>query len=176
MIASTEFDDIIDELARQPLETNKYRKKCGEGRSQTFGIVNRRCIPPDFSRQCWKRAYLYKLLLDFADKYVTIPYNAITVNQCYKSAPHKDKGNTGQSFLIAFGPFEGGSLKFGDASHNVKYTPMIADFSNTIHSVEDFTGDRYSLVFYTLDIYKRFKYSDLPSPSVKEVGGRWVFH
>jgi hypothetical protein len=164
---------IIDELVRQPIPTNNYRNKSGSGRSQAFGVVARRCLAPDYSRMSWQRAYLYKLLLDFGQKHVSIPFTSITVNQNYKAAPHKDKGNVGESYLVAFGNFTGGELQIydGDLSgcHDVR-TPLIADFSKILHSVKEFTGTRYSLVYYTAK-----KSEGLPPPSVELLGGKWVF-
>jgi len=174
MIPAEEFAEIISELKRQPLPINAYRNKAGSGRSQAFGVVGRRSLAPDYSRLCWLRPYLYKLLLDFAAKWVTIPFTSITVNQSYAAAPHKDKGNVGDSFLVAFGDYQGGELEVleGDLKgmHNVRYTPLITDFSKVLHSVKEFTGDRYSLVFYTAK-----KSEDLPKPSVEVLEGKYVF-
>jgi hypothetical protein len=50
------------------------------------------------------------LLLDFADKYVDISFNAITVNQNFKADKHKDKNNVGPSYLVAFGDYTEGEL------------------------------------------------------------------
>ena len=77
------FDEIYQELKRRPIGKNEYRLMSGSGRSQAFGIVNKRSMPPDYSRQNWLRPKLYKLLLDFGQKYVDISYNSITVNQNY---------------------------------------------------------------------------------------------
>ena len=178
-IAPEEFADIIKELERRPIENNKYRKKAGEGRSQTFGVVNRRCLAPDYSRQNWLRPYLFKLLLDFAKKHVSIPYNAITLNQNFRASAHRDRGNVGDSYLVAFGSYGGGELEIqeGDLKglHNVKYKPLITDFSKILHEVKEFTGNRYSLVFYQLSINKKFKDNVIPSCSVEEIDGHWVF-
>jgi len=172
------FLDIIEELERKPLENNKYRLKSGEGRSQAFGLVNRRCLPADYSRQCWMTAKLYHHILEFAEKYVDISYNAITLNQNYKCEPHYDKGNDGDSYLIAFGNFTGGDLKImeGDLSgnHNIKYNPIKANFSKIKHCVEPFEGNRYSLVFYTLKKYRRDV--EVPPPSVKYENKQYVFY
>ena len=168
------FSAILEELQRKPLAVNAYRKKSGEGRSQAFGVVNRRCLPPDYSRQCWQRPYLYKLLLDFAAKYVDISYNAITVNQNYQAAPHYDRGNVGDSFLVAFGPYSGGNLKLHQGPSlevkDIRHKPIVGNFSTTLHSVEPFQGSRYSLVFYTLR-----NTPALPPPSVVQEGGIWRF-
>ncbi len=173
-IPVSEFSEIIAEMERSPLPMNNYRNVSGSGRSQVFGIVNRRCLPPDYSRLCWGRPYLYKLLLDFASKHVKIPFTSITLNQNYKAAPHRDKGNVGVSFLVGFGDYEGGELQMleGDCSgsYNVNRIPMTADFSATLHAVNDYTGNRYSLVFYTC---KRAE--NLPLPSVVYQNGKYLF-
>ena len=169
------FTPILKELERRPLTINNYRMKSGEGRSQCFGVVNKRCQPPDYSRQCWLRPLLYKLLLDFADKYVDISWNACTVNQNYKAKPHYDKGNEGVSYLIGFGEYEGGNLLIyeGDLSgeHNIRHRPLITDFSTVLHSVTPWTGNRVSLVFYWLKATP----PGLPPPSVVLQDGVWVF-
>ena len=174
-IPSEALQPILDELQRQSLPVNHYRNTAGDGRSQSFGLVNRRCLPPDYSRQCWKRPYLYKLLLEFGEKCVTIPYTSITVNQNYQAAPHKDRGNVGPSYLVAAGDFIGGELVMheGDLSGvaDIRYHPVVADFSKVLHSVRPFTGNRVSLVYYTL----RNAPADIPPPSVILEGTKWRF-
>jgi len=165
--------DIIQELERLPIPINKYRPSSGDGRSQAFGVVNRRCLPPDFSRQCWKRSYLYKLLLDYGREHVPIPFTSVTVNQNYKADAHRDKGNVGESFLVAFGDYTGGELEIHEGPlkglHDVR-TPITTDFSKVLHSVKDIQGTRYSLVYYTCN-----KADRLPKPSVEFQEGNWVF-
>ena len=178
-IPAEEFKPILEELQKRPLRVNKYRTESGLGKSQAFGIVNRRSSPPDYARWCWQRTYLYKLLLDFAEKWVKIPYTSITVNDNYQATKHKDRGNTGNSLLVAFGDYEGGELEIheGDlkGSYNIKHTPIITDFSKVFHSVKDFTGSRYSLVFYTLDPKGRGDITNIPKPSVVNINGKWFF-
>lgn len=146
------FRDIYDELKRKPLDVNKYRTSAGSGRSQTLGIVNRRCLPPDASRQNWLRPKLYHTLLEFGAKFVPIQFNAITVNMNYRAEPHRDKNNSGDSFLVAFGDYTGGELQIheGDLSgvHNIRHKPIQTDFAKVLHSVMPFEGERFSLVFY----------------------------
>ena len=118
---------------------------------------------------------MYKLLLEFGEKYVTIPYTSITVNQNYQAAPHKDRGNVGPSYLVAAGDFTGGELVMheGDLSGvaDIRYRPVVADFSKVLHSVRSFTGNRVSLVYYTL----RNAPTDIPPPSVILEGAKWRF-
>lgn len=176
-IPSEAFDEILKELRRQPIATNKYRTKAGSGQSQTFGIVNRRSLAPDYSRQNWLRPYLYHLLIEFAAKYVTIPFNSITVNQSYRASAHRDKNNKGDSFLVGFGSYTGGDLKIleGDLSgnHSVWCKPIITDFSKVLHEVDHFVGDRFSLVFY---MFESKRSVPLPDWELRQEEGKWWFY
>jgi len=165
--------EIQKELERLPIPINKYRLSSGDGRSQAFGVVNRRCLPPDYSRNCWTRPYLYHLLLEYGKANVKIPFTSITVNQNYKADAHRDKGNVGQSYLVGFGDYTGGELEIHEGVqtglHDIRQ-PMIADFTRVLHSVKDFQGSRYSLVYYTCK-----KSDGLPDASVEFQEGKWVF-
>lgn len=169
-----DFQPILDELKRRPIALNNYRNIAGNGRSQAFGVVGRRCLNPDYSRQCWQRPYLYKLLLDYGQKFVKIPWTSVTVNDNYSAAPHRDRGNVGQSYLVGFGDYTGGALSIheGDlsGSHLIRHNPLITDFSKVLHSVQQWEGQRYSLIFYTAK-----GSAGLPSPSVRLVDGKWLF-
>jgi hypothetical protein len=167
------MNEIQKELERLPITINKYRLTSGEGRSQAFGVVNRRCLPPDYSRHCWLRPYLYKLLLDYGRENVPFPFTSITVNQNYKAAPHYDTNNVGESYLVGFGDYTGGDLEIHEGDLEGLYdirTPIITDFSKVLHSVKDFQGNRYSLVYYRCK-----KAEGLPEPSVELQNGKWVF-
>jgi hypothetical protein len=171
------FVDILQELRRKPLDVNKYRNSVGIGRSQAFGVVNKRSLPPDYSRQNWRRPKLFYHLIEFADKYVPIAWNAITVNQNYQAGPHKDKHNRGNSFLVAFGDFTGGELEFHEGTrlglHDIRHKPVIENFSAYTHSVKDFQGERYSLVFYQ---FWTPRLPDLPPFSVRIEDGEYFFY
>ena len=177
-IPSSAFTDIITELVRRPIQQNNYRNKAGNGKSQAFGLVNRRCLPPDYSRNNWLRPYLYKLLLDFGNQYVDISFNSITLNQDYRAEKHYDKHNGGDSFLVAFGDYTGGDLLIheGDLSgnHNIRHKPIKTDFSKVLHSVDKYEGNRYSLVYYTLTSNRMPK--DLPKGSIRQEGNKYYFY
>lgn len=176
-IPSSAFDDIINELKRRPIADNQYRDKAGSGRSQSFGIVNRRSLAPHYSRQNWLRPYLYHTLLEFGSKYVDISYNSITINQNYKAAPHRDKNNKGNSFLVAFGSYVGGELNLleGDlsGSYDICCKPLVTDFSKALHSVNNFVGDRYSLVYYWFENSRSVR---LPTWELRKEGKDWFFY
>jgi hypothetical protein len=155
-IPASAVAEILAELERKPITVNEYRKKVGSGRSQAFGLVNKRSDHPDISRQCWKRPYLYGLLEKFATTHVPFTdWDAVTVNQSFSCAPHKDKGNEGLSYIVAFGDFWRGKLTIHDhpdlsGSYDIKLKPLLFNGSALTHSVESFQGDRFSLVYYRL--------------------------
>ena len=167
------FDEIIKELEARPIPTNQYRLKAGTGRSAAFGFVNRRSLDPDISRLCWQRPKLYKMLLDFGLRYCPITFNAITLNQDFAASPHRDRGNRGLSYLVAFGHYQGGELQILDhpdlsGCYSINCQPLIFDGANLTHAVKPFTGHRYSIVYYTLakePAKKLAQYSPIELPS-----------
>ena len=175
-IPESEFKALLDDLTKHPLQNNRYRTTAGAGRSQCFGIVNKRCQPPDYSRHCWLRPYTYKLLMDFAEKWVDLSWNAVTVNDNYQAAPHRDKGNVGVSYLVGFGTYYGGQLELheGDRKglYDIRHRPLIHDFSKDLHSVTDWVGNRFSLVFYWCDL----RGTEVPPPTVRLANDTWYFY
>ena len=155
-VPASAFEELIIELGRKPIAVNSYRIKSGIGRSQCFGLVNKRCLPPDLSRQCFQRPYLYHLLCEYAEKHVPIEWDGVTVNMNYPCAPHTDKGNIGMSYIVAFGDYWGGRLKIAEhpdlsgGSFDIKMKPLLFDGSVLTHSVEVTQGPRFSLVYYRL--------------------------
>jgi hypothetical protein len=172
-----EFKAIIDELNRKSLEINKYRPNVGLGRSQCFGIVSKRSMAPDLSRNSWNRAYLHHLLMDYARKYVQIPFTSIQVNQNMHCEEHLDKGNTGLSYIVGFGEYpEGGNLWVSGYNHNIRHSPLLFDGSKERHKTEVWRGNRFTIVFHTVN--PKSSYAPLmPALSVYEafqdVDNKW---
>ena len=142
--------------APYPLAKNYYRKKVGEGVSQCFGIVGKRWLPPDFSRQSWLHPELHHLLMKFAEKHVPVPFTSIQVNCNFPCNPHKDVGNLGESYIVGFGSYRGGSLCVENADYNISYRGLLFDGSQLTHWTKPWVGDRYSLVFHTIAPKERF--------------------
>ena len=98
----------------------------------------------------------------------TIPCTTITINKGFAAAPHRDKGNLGPSVVVSIGPHTGGRLRYwtqDDASTTVEEAqrapyvtipvhqgPAVFD-GNKLHSVEQFIGERFSIVLYTTSRY-----------------------
>merc|ERR1719240_302471 len=103
-----------------------------------------------------------------ADDFVS---TAINLNADYAGRRHRDGNNEGPSVIRAVGKFQGGKLRYwpsdikrnprpdldtlkqSDASiFDLKKNTTIFD-GNRAHEVEDFTGERYSIVFFTAGGY-----------------------
>jgi hypothetical protein len=157
-VPTKEFDPILEYLKEHPVPKTKFRVKVGEGRSVTYGIVGRRCLAPDLSRSSCLNVELFRLLVDFAKKYVPVPYTSIQVNQNYNCKPHRDIHNCGTSYIVAFGEYTGGRLVIEGKSFDVQYRPVLFDGSKLLHSTTPFEGNRVSIVYHTIATTPRFPF------------------
>ena len=158
LIPETAFAALEGELHRQRIPINHMRKNSGVGRSVTFGLVNQRRGAPGPSSLNSKRAALWELLKALGHRWVCplgVRWNAVTVNDCYRAERHRDRGNLGDSAVVAFGNYTGGALVFHEGSqkgaHDIRHRVLVGDFRAADHSVDAFVGQRYSLVFYYVE-------------------------
>lgn len=164
------LNSIHCELKRRKIPLSKDRTLVGKGRTACFGQVKKRVYAPNYSRHCWTRPYLYKLLLEFGEKYITHPFTSVQVNQNYRCKPHKDRGNTGVSTVVSFGDYDsGGQLCILEGplggDYNIKYSPITVDFTRYKHTVNPWSGgDRISIVYFTMKNARQ----DLQEPKFKE--------
>lgn len=153
------FRELSDHLSKKNIPINRYRKGVGDGRSQCFGMVRKRSMAPDLSRQSWMDARLHYLLIKFARLHVPISFTSIQVNDSYKCAAHKDKHNEGQSYIVGFGPYTGGELVLkmpNDREFNIRHRPILFNGSTTEHWTKDWVGRRWTMVFHTLVSPQKF--------------------
>ena len=164
------FKELREHLTKHNIPINRYRKSVGDGRSQAFGMVRKRSMAPDLSRNSWCDPRLHYLLMLFARLYVNIPFTSVQVNDCLPCHPHRDIHNVGDSYIVAFGDYTGGELVFhlprtggeGEAcvplkqEHNIRHRPMLFNGREIEHSVNAFVGRRWSLVYHTIEVPKKF--------------------
>jgi hypothetical protein len=174
------LEDIQSHLEKRPITLNHYRQRVGDGRSQCWGLVRKRSLAPDLSRQSWMDAKLHYLLMKFAEKYVPIEFTSIQVNESYNCAPHKDVGNKGLSYIVGFGDYKGGLLKLHltPPAEPVEIdirVPHLFNGSEILHSTTPFEGKRYSLVFHTLVPPEKFPLvKSLSQYKAIQKEGKWV--
>ena len=87
-------------------------------------------------------------------QHVPIEWDGVQLNDRYASAPHRDKGNDGDSFTVTFGDFTGGELLLhdfdGDIAIDTRHKSYLFNGSQITHSTAPFEGRRYCLVFYRI--------------------------
>lgn len=158
-IDESAFKDLREHLINNNIPINRYRKSVGDGRSQCYGMVRKRSMPPDLSRCSWCDPRLHYLLMLFARMYVPIKFTSIQVNDSLLCLPHKDIHNVGESFIVAFGDFTDGELVLnlpdGKKELNIRHRPVLFDGSKIEHSVKEFKGRRWSIVYHTLEVPKK---------------------
>lgn len=105
----------------------------------------------------------YKELFDSTNEWFnrTYPYffdyTTIQYNKNNKCAKHKDSKNVGESIIIGLGDYEGGRLIIYDYMGQDKvYVDIKNKFfkfngSEYAHETEEFTGNRITLVFFSIN-------------------------
>ena len=165
------FDAILHEIS-----SDHSLKEKQSGRSLTFGIINRRNTGADYSRNNWLRGSLYAKLLEFGEKYVTVPFDTVSVSFGGTNQFHKLKNSKGLSFVTATGNYTGGEMTVGgDVSGNISlfHRGFTADLSKAQFKLNDFTGERIVLMYYKF--YCK-KHRDLPKWDLRQEKGEWIFY
>lgn len=103
-------------------------------------------------------------------------WTSLNLNCNYSAKRHRDGNNLGPSCIKAFGTFSGGKLgvwpRDGKSVKNVKQLHakdkesvdlrqhLVMFNGNSAHEVEDFEGNRYSVVFFALGCHAKAKEED----------------
>jgi len=101
-----------------------------------------------------------------ADLGADFMWTSVNINKNYAGCLHRDSNNTGPSILKAFGDFQGGKLNYfpeddksmrlqdltkltgAKVNLDVRNGLLLFD-GNRAHEVDDFEGERYSLVYFS---------------------------
>ena len=151
---------LLELLKTTTMPKNAERTNSGLGRSQCFGIVNRRLRGIGEGVNNYKYPKIYAELRRLSK--ILAPgnnYTTFTVNVNYEAKTHIDKNNDGESTTVSFGDFTGGELVFAGEAHSTRYNPITFNAYNTPHSVNPSVGDRYSIVLYRPRFTKEFQAS-----------------
>lgn len=162
--------------------------------SDTIGAIRRRTggfgITPPTSRYPNFPRLLCQWLQDNKPKVnAKFVCTAININANYAGRRHRDQNNEGPSVIRAFGKFKGGQLLYWPKDTQKNPRPpveslnskdsVMCDLSkgtevfdgNRAHEVKDFSGERYSIVFFTARGYGKVKATDVKY--LKKVGFPW---
>ena len=83
-------------------------------------------------------------------------YTQIQINRSFPCPPHFDSKNQGESIIIGFGDYGGGDLVINkmidnnsyDELYDIRDRPIRFNGSKYKHYTNEFSGERYSLVFF----------------------------
>ena len=98
--------------------------------------------------------FLDQIFKDFAAHHLPkdFKFTQVVVNKNFKTMKHKDAANVGRSFIVGLGDYIDGDLVVvrDDKEENIdiKYRPYGFDGSAIEHFTREFTGNRYSVVWF----------------------------
>jgi hypothetical protein len=108
-----------------------------KGLGGTYGLKKN-----ELTRQTIIKPYTFHLLLKFARLHVPIPFTTIKVN----GQPPK---NAKEYYIVGFGSYIGGELKFGNHTYDIWHKPQIVRGPCEHAPVK--LGKRMTLSFYSLE-------------------------
>jgi len=164
------YNELYDIMKVIPYRTRDYehsRKIGSKGKSIHFGIVCKRDQGRKFSKETLIYKNHYKLLYDWGKKYLDsdFEFSNIYLNFNTKANKHKDRGNNGVSAFVYVGEdCQGGELIIYEKEEPDKILSTVKkneisyfNGSEHYHETKDFSGDRYSIIFYKNGFYSGYK-------------------
>ena len=155
------YSNLLDKLNKitipiieKPKKNNYTRGSLlgykNKGRTMTLGYSRRRTYGYGLTSHTKKHMDLFYLLIEYGLKILPrdFIFTSITVNYNLKCLPHKDNGNFGFSCITALGEFENGNLFIEGEKYDIKNNLVMFDGSKCLHQTENFSGDRYTIIYY----------------------------
>lgn len=124
-----------------PMETEQYGLVCNRFNSGKTQPAKYNTVKID----CYE---LLKNLIEYIEP--DFEYNTITLNHNSICRAHYDKLNKSPSLIIGLGNYSGGELIVEDCLFNIKNNPLIFNGGISKHATNDFTGDRYTIIYYNI--------------------------
>jgi len=144
-------------------------------RSMTLGLIHKQFTKyRGLSKATEQHPDLYNALLRLATAINPDHiFSTITINKNVVCSKHKDSKNNGTTLIVGIGSYEGGELVTIDNDietvHDIKYKPMYFNGYLTEHYNLPFTGDRWSLMFYSYRGAWNIVHRPQDIPIIKEV-------
>jgi hypothetical protein len=161
------YSNLLDKLNKitipiieKPKKNNYTRGSLlgykNKGRTMTLGYSRRRTYGYGLTSHTKKHMDLFYLLIEYGLKILPrdFIFTSITVNYNLKCLPHKDNGNFGFSCITALGEFENGNLFIEGKKYDIKNNVLMFDGSKCLHQTENFSGDRYTIIYYKQNLDK----------------------
>lgn len=141
---------VLKELQTIHLPINYSRMNSGIGHSISLGKVSDRYHHRmnRHGRYDAKFPELRSAVFKLGHKIVPFPFTTVQVNYNYRTKPHIDRNNVGESLIVGLGDYKGGDLVVDGTKYDIKNHPLIFNGAELLHGTAPFTGERYSLVFF----------------------------
>lgn len=156
------LEKVLIELKKVkiPGTTTRPKKSTGYSRSVAFGFIRKRALIPGPSRYNLLKPNLWNALKTFANS-TKFEWDSIQVNQNCVCNKHKDRNNTGDSYLVSLGDYTGGELVIEGTSYDCNMKPIIFNGAELEHWNNEFTGNKWSVILFKTSIPNNFK-KDFP--------------
>jgi hypothetical protein len=129
------------------------------GRTCNFGLVRSRRVGYCNSRHSLKWKELHKAIFQFGNHVcpVGMDVTSITLNHGVKAKKHVDSFNVGDSVIVGIGEYVEGKLRVYEGGRDsevykafdIQDKPLMFNGAKYAHETEDFTGNRYTIIFYS---------------------------
>lgn len=96
-------------------------------------------------------------------------YTSVTINHNVLCKPHKDNRNDGTTLIIGLGDYTGGELHVDGEDIDINHKPYYFNGYLHEHYNKPFTGDRWSLMFYSLRKSWEIEHREEDIPIIREV-------
>jgi len=196
IISDADLTAVLNEwgFARNVTRLNVMQENIKWVWSDTLGLLRDRCGDIHLT----KSTHQYPEVVQVMNRWLVdrlpadakqFTYTSLNVNKDYNGRIHRDGNNFGPSMISAFGDFTGGGLNYwaedpGKADLELlqkQSEPIKLDLKeglalfngNCAHCVDDFKGNRFSIVYFTLGCHAKMKPEDrakykalgVPAPS-----------
>lgn len=147
---------VLNILEQIKFPNSNSRKKISDKTITSFVLgdvryrrfINGKLIGP--SQYTKKYNELFQTLKEFIKEVdPNFNFTTIQVNKNVLCKPHVDSNNIGPSYIIGLGDYEGGRfIDDQNQYYDIKNKWLLFD-GRKIHYNEEFTGNRYSIVYFT---------------------------
>jgi FkbM family methyltransferase len=163
----------IEKLLKSMKIPKARRKNISDAATETMtiGLVHKQfTTEKGWSKATHENIDLFNLLNKLADSINPDHlFSTITINRNVKCKPHKDLKNNGTTMIVGLGDYTGGELVINGTKHDIHYKPLYFNGFLHEHYNEDWTGDRYSLMYYSYKGAWDIKHRPEDVPIIKEV-------
>jgi len=170
-------------FARNAARTNVMQNGVKWVWSDTMGLLRDRCGDIHLTQS----THGYPQVVEVLSRWLTdrlpneaqnFKWTSLNLNKNYAAKIHRDGNNFGPSMIAAFGDFQGGNLNYyphddgkielqeleskqaGQACQLNLKSGLALFNGNSAHSVDDFEGNRFSIVYFTLGCHSQMKQAD----------------